>query len=171
MTRSLFLGDSHSHGYAEVNGEVQFWKDNNYAELYSDHNNKPVAIYSIPGGCNKKYPTWLKAMLDYYDDIDEVFIQATYWNRYLIACSRNLDVGDGIKANHFSKESDKTTLYVATLKGRSLHKLVIDDEMNILKHSILPFGERIRDIIFSKELNKILLFFESSATLATLEII
>ena len=76
-----------------------------------------------------------------------------------------------IKANHFSKESDKTTLYVATLKGRSLHKLVIDDEMNIVKHSILPFGERIRDIIFSKELNKILLFLESSATLATLEII
>lgn len=103
MTRSLFLGDSHSHGYAEVNGEVQFWKDNNYAELYSDHNNKPVAIYSIPGGCNKKYPTWLKAMLDYYDDIDEVFIQATYWNRYLIACSRNLDVGDGITADHFSR--------------------------------------------------------------------
>ena len=33
-------------------------------------------------------------MLDRYDDIDEVFIQSTYWNRFLLSCSRNLDVGE-----------------------------------------------------------------------------
>ncbi len=102
--RTLFLGDSHSHGYAEIDGEVKFWQEYNYGEIYSKLNNTPVAIYSIPGGCNKKYPTWLKAMLNYYENnISEIFIQATYWNRYLIACSRNLDVGDGIKPDHFTR--------------------------------------------------------------------
>lgn len=103
MSRTIFLGDSHSHGYAEIDGNLNYWKEYNYGEIYSKLHNKPVAIYSIPGGCNKKYPTWLKAMLNQYDDIDEVFVQATYWNRYLLACSRNLDVGDGIQANHFSR--------------------------------------------------------------------
>ena len=70
------------------------WQDNNYAEIYADENNKQVVIYSQPGGCNRKYPAWLKSMLDRYDDIDEVFIQSTYWNRFLLSCSRNLDVGE-----------------------------------------------------------------------------
>lgn len=103
MSRTLFIGDSHTTGYFENDqGGVLFWQDNNYAEIYSKIHNKPVVIYAMPGGCNKKYPVWLKAMFDYYDDIDEVFVQSTYWNRYLLACSRNLDVGDGIKPNHFS---------------------------------------------------------------------
>lgn len=102
MSRTLFIGDSHSTGYYEKDGELLFWQDNNYAEIYSKLNNKPVVIYAQPGGCNKKYPVWLRAMLEQYHDIDEVFVQSTYWNRYLMACSRQLDIGDGIKANHFS---------------------------------------------------------------------
>lgn len=103
MSRTLFIGDSHTTGYYEENNDLLFWQDNNYAEIYSKINDKPVVIYAQPGGCNKKYPTWLRAMFEHYNDIDEVFIQSTYWNRYLLACSRHLDVGDGIKANHFSK--------------------------------------------------------------------
>jgi hypothetical protein len=41
-------------------------------------------------------------MFDYYNDIDEVFVQTSYWNRYLIACSKNLNSGDGMNPNHFS---------------------------------------------------------------------
>lgn len=103
MSRTLFIGDSHTTGYVDdpVKGTL-FWQENNYAEIYSKLHNKPVVIYAMPGGCNKKYPIWLRAMFERYNDIDEVFVQSTYWNRYLMACSRMLDVGDGIKANHFS---------------------------------------------------------------------
>ena len=94
MSRTLFIGDSHAHGYYEVGNTISAWQDNNYAEIYADENNKQVVIYSQPGGCNRKYPAWLKSMLDRYDDIDEVFIQSTYWNRFLLSCSRNLDVGE-----------------------------------------------------------------------------
>lgn len=103
MSRTLFIGDSHSHGYYEdANGDLQFWQESNYAEIYSKKNNKPIVIYSLPGGCNKKYPVWVRSMLNYYDDIDEVFIQSTYWNRYLLAGTKNFDVGEKLPVNHFN---------------------------------------------------------------------
>ena len=101
MTRTLFIGDSHAHGYSEIGDTISAWQDNNYAEIYAEENNKEVVIYSQPGGCNRKYPAWLKSMLDRYDDIDEVFIQSTYWNRFLLACSRNLDVGENTNVDLF----------------------------------------------------------------------
>ena len=76
MTRTLFLGDSHSHGYFEMGGKVNAWESNNYAELYALENNKQTVMYSMPGGCNRKYPAWLRTMLDRYNDIDEVFVQS-----------------------------------------------------------------------------------------------
>ena len=107
MGRTLFIGDSHSCGYYVIdyntpNAKPLFWEKNNYAEIYSELNNKPVAIYAIPNGCNKKYPVWLRAMFEHYSDIDEVFVQSTYWNRDLLAANKNLDIADGLKANHFT---------------------------------------------------------------------
>jgi len=108
MARTLFLGDSHSCGYYVKNhedfdnAEPVFWSENNYAEIYSNITGKPVVVYAIPAGCNKKYPIWIRAMFEHYSDIDEVFVQSTYWNRHLIAVNKNLDIADGLKANHFS---------------------------------------------------------------------
>ncbi len=101
MGRTLFIGDSHAHGYSEIGTTVSAWQEANYAEIYSNVNNKEVVVYSQPGGCNRKYPAWVKSMLDRYDDIDEVFVQSTYWDRFLLACSRNLDVGETTKADLF----------------------------------------------------------------------
>lgn len=102
--RTLFLGDSHSTGYYQEGDELKWWTENNYAEFWAKKHDKNVAIYAQPGGCNKKYPTWIKAMFEYYvsEKIDKVFLQLTYWNRYLMACSRNLDVGDGMHTQHFT---------------------------------------------------------------------
>lgn len=133
MARTLFLGDSHSHGYAEIDGKVNFWQEYNYGEIYSKLNNKNVAIYSIPGGCNKKYPTWLKAMLDHYSNIDEIFIQATYWNRYLMACSRNLDVGDGIAPNLFSRGPKQKEAQDSETIHRWTDELVAEDHVEIIE--------------------------------------
>lgn len=103
MGRTLFIGDSHASGYfVDEKGISRHWRENNYGEIYSKVHNKPVVIYALPGASNQKYPIWIKAMFDYYKDIDEVFVQTSYWNRYLIACSKNLNSGDGMSANHFS---------------------------------------------------------------------
>lgn len=102
MGRTLFLGDSHTHGYyAKDDGNIKAWQENNYAEIFSRENDREVIIYSMAGGCNRKYPTWTRAMLDSYDDIDEIIIQGTYWNRFLLGCSRNLDYGFEITPSHF----------------------------------------------------------------------
>ena len=94
MPRTLFLGDSHAHGYYHMGGKIHAWEPNNYAELYSKLHDKKTVIYSVPGGCNHKYPVWIKSMFDRYDDIDEVFVQSTYWNRFLLSCSKELSVGE-----------------------------------------------------------------------------
>lgn len=101
MGRTVFLGDSHAAGYwVEPNQTVHQW-EHNYGNSYSKEYNKDVAVYATPGACNKKYPIWLKSMLDRYDDVDEVFVQSTYWNRWLMGASKNLDYGDGTKSDMF----------------------------------------------------------------------
>ena len=54
MARTLFIGDSHSHGYFEMGGKIHSWESNNYAEIYANDNNKQTVIYSMPGGRNRK---------------------------------------------------------------------------------------------------------------------
>ena len=50
----------------------------------------------------------------------------------------------------------------------SLHYLILDDKMQITNHHILNIGDRIRDMIYIEEHNKILLYLESSSAIAIL---
>ena len=99
MGRTLFLGDSHAAGYYFKDRPHQW--EHNYGDSYSKLYNKDVIVYALPGATNKKYPIWLKSMLDRYDDIDEVFVQSTYWNRWLMGASRKLEYGDGTASDMF----------------------------------------------------------------------
>lgn len=101
MSVTVFLGDSHTTGYVYKNGIVKQWQDNNYADVYSTHFNKDVVVYALPGASNQKYPIWLKSIIDRHTAIDEVFIQSTYWNRWLMGASRKLEYGDGTKSDLF----------------------------------------------------------------------
>src|SRR5210317_2586587 len=104
MSRTLFIGDSHSAGYVLNNNDVaEFWTGNNYAEIYSDLNNINSAIYALPGGSNKKYPVWISYLLDQYS-VDEIFIQSTYWNRSIIGMSPNY--GEELRKDQFVKRMD-----------------------------------------------------------------
>ena len=90
MSRTLFIGDSHTMGYhSDLNkygaGSFSQWNDNNYAEIYSELNDKPVIIYALSGASNRLYTDWLKSMFEKYDDIDEVFISLAAFNRFIIA--------------------------------------------------------------------------------------
>jgi hypothetical protein len=50
---------------------------------------------------------------------------------------------------------------------KSLHRIKIDDKFTkVIQHEIIPFNERIRDLIYVEKLNKFILFLENSASLA-----
>ena len=110
MSRSIFVGDSHSIGYKN-SYPPRLWRENNYAEIYSDINQKPVAIYAMQGCSNQKYVTFIKTLLDYYDDVDEVFIQFTYWTRFLLATNTSeKPFVTNFKTNHFAQGPDSQGL-------------------------------------------------------------
>ena len=94
MSRTLFIGDSHSMGYVGHNsdaGGFDVWKENNYAEIYSGIHNKSVVIMASSGCGNREYVNFLAYALKTYNDIDEVFIQSTYWGRFPLAINPDLD--------------------------------------------------------------------------------
>lgn len=109
MSRTLFIGDSHASGYYEADGKVNFWKDNNYAEVYSEIHKKPVVIYCQPGGTWLKYPQWIRWCLDRYDDIDEVWVQSTYWNRWVMGAVRDATEGEDITTDTFVDHTSPKT--------------------------------------------------------------
>ena len=54
--------------------------------------------------------------------------------------------------------------------GLSIHHLRLNEKYNqILLQDIIPIGERIRDMIFIKEMNKILVVLENTPALAIIE--
>ena len=115
MSKTLFVGDSHTCGYFMSDGshkecdsalstldDIYKWANNNYAEYYSEQNNKEVIIYSMQGATNCKYVDWIGYCLRKYD-IDEIFVQSTYWNRYKIAASfsKEIDIQIEVPLGHF----------------------------------------------------------------------
>ena len=50
----------------------------------------------------------------------------------------------------------------------SIHHFIISDDNTIFKHNIIPLNERIRDMIYVKEINKIFLFLESTTSIGVL---
>jgi hypothetical protein len=112
--KTLFLGDSHTQGYwREHVGHMSFphvWQDNNYAEIYANLNEKSSVIYAMSGATIQRYPDWLKFCLDKYNDIDEVFVQALHWNRFMLSGSESKDFTDEIPLDYFTQLHSEDTL-------------------------------------------------------------
>jgi len=52
---------------------------------------------------------------------------------------------------------------------RSVHELILSKNFEIEKHGIIPLRSRIRDLIYIKELNAIVVFLESAGTIGILK--
>lgn len=146
--RTLFLGDSHASGYKCIDNKVTQWGDNNYADVYSTEFDRDVTVYAQPGASNQKYPTWVKSMLDYYDDIDELFVQSTYWNRWLMGCSRNLEYGANTKADLFLD-----TRYVCPRNPRIKYMTdwrAVDDYVELVEQPRAESFEQFKGIIYDE---------------------
>jgi len=96
MGRKLFVGCSHTMGYIDPEehwdrGPYHIWQDNNYAEEYAKQNNQKVVIYASSGCGNREYVNFVADAFHKYDDIDEVFVQSTYWGRFPLVINPDLD--------------------------------------------------------------------------------
>ena len=114
MSRSLFIGCSHTMGYLDPNpnsdAPPQPWQDNNYAEFYAKQNNKPVVIMASAGAGNSLWPRFLAYAFQKYNDIDEVFVQSTYWGRFAIAMNPNLDAYNILPIDYFIEKEKSDDL-------------------------------------------------------------
>lgn len=67
-------------------------------------------------------------------------------------------------------------IFVGTLSGRSKEKnmsvlnIVLDEENKVLNTNILKMNERVRDIVYVTELNKLFIYLETSGSIAVLDI-
>ena len=52
----------------------------------------------------------------------------------------------------------------------SIHHFILSNENIVLEHNIIPLNERIRDMIYIKEISKLFLFLETSASIGILEV-
>lgn len=95
MGRIVALGCSHTSGYHigdlppnEQDWNLENWKfsgkwnDNNWAEFYINSKGKDGAIFANPSNGWWEYSEWCSHLFRTYDDIEEVVVQQTYWNRF-----------------------------------------------------------------------------------------
>ena len=81
-----------------------------------------------------------------------------------------------IKTEKFIKIPNKNIIYVATMGHsnnygkRSIHQFILNTDLKIEQHNIIPVGDRVRDMIYIEELNKIFLFLETSGSIGVLEV-
>lgn len=99
-------------GYADPDPTRDFliWQENNYAEIYAKKNNKQAVIMSSSGCGNREYPVFLAHAFKTYTDIDEVFIQSTYWGRFPLAISPTLDEKEILPIDFFLEKDSSDEL-------------------------------------------------------------
>lgn len=107
MGKTLFLGCSHTIGYnATVTDKTNIWLENNYAEIYSKIFDKEVIVMALAGASNRLFPKFLAYALQNFNDIEEVYIQSTYWNRFPIAINPSLDEKTILPIDFFIRKQD-----------------------------------------------------------------
>lgn len=118
MSRTLFIGDSHTMGYIghEHLPSFEVWQNNNYAEIYAEETGNDVVIMASAGCNNREYVNFLAYAFQKYNDIDKVFIQSTYWGRFALAINPELDeksifpLDFFIDQNHSSKNIERYSI-------------------------------------------------------------
>jgi hypothetical protein len=115
MGKTLFIGCSHTMGYYGHKTEgAKIWQDNNYAEIYGKENNKSVIVMASGGTANRAYPNFLAHALKQHDDIEEVFVQSTYWSRFPVAINPTLNEKEILPLDFFIEndlQTDELTRY------------------------------------------------------------
>jgi hypothetical protein len=81
-----------------------------------------------------------------------------------------------LRVENFENYEKIKILYFGTLgfnvqKGqKSIHRLILNKDLSIKEHNVIPINERIRDLVYDINNNRIFLYLENSASLALLEL-
>lgn len=173
MGRKLFIGDSHTCGYVAVPGKVgpgsySYWNDNNYCDIFSEENDESVIVYAMAGVNNRVYTDWLKSMFEKYDDIDEVFLCMSAFNRFTIAYDPGL-TDEPILVDNFlyfdkSASTEKIHRYAdlttANDRFQLFNKPVYSDYNSFPGFELSPEKGLIDPNIRKKSFMEVKLFFE-----------
>ncbi|MDA9982524.1 PQQ-dependent sugar dehydrogenase [Gammaproteobacteria bacterium] len=74
-----------------------------------------------------------------------------------------------------SRSGDTNQFLVAAMGDKlregdmSIDHIIFDDEFTLLESSIVPLNERVRDMIYIEEMDKVFLFMETTASIGILE--
>lgn len=147
MAKTLFIGDSHTAGYTAINDKVTQWGENGYPHYFSA--GKQTLVYALPGASNQKYPIWIKSMLDRHNDIDEIFVQSTYWNRWLMGASISLEYHDDSSSDLFLDDTyicpiNKNIKYYTDFKA-------IDTSIEIVEQCRSELFEQFKGLEFAED--------------------
>ena len=80
-----------------------------------------------------------------------------------------------LRTEKFENILDKKVIYVVSMgwdldeNDLSIHKFILNNDYKIEKHEIIPIIERIRDLIYEKKTNKLVMFLETSGSIGILE--
>lgn len=108
MGKTLFIGCSHTMGYSSLADQsANVWQENNYAELYSRLNNKEVIVMASAGAGNRAFPRFLAHAFKQHSDIDEVYIQSTYWGRFPVVINPDLNEKNIFPLDFFIEKEPK----------------------------------------------------------------
>ena len=80
-----------------------------------------------------------------------------------------------LRTEKFENILDKKVIYLGSMgwdldeNDLSIHKFILNNDYKIEKHEIIPIIERIRDLIYEKKTNKLVMFLETSGSIGILE--
>ena len=86
-----------------------------------------------------------------------------------------LGISQIIKTENLLNLVNKNIIYIGTLGSNigegdlSVHQFILNSDFKIENQTIIPIGERVRDLIYIEKLNKIFIYLESSASIGILE--
>jgi hypothetical protein len=147
MNRILFLGDSHTCGYKSFKDmSFTMWNENNYASIYSDLNNIPILIYAQPGSTFRVYTDRLYTMFSRYNDIKEVYLCLTPFNRFTLALD---DWSDPrcIPVDFFTYDIDNKEDKIQRFQDET----VKENRLQLFQKTLYSDYDHIPNLIFSEE--------------------
>jgi len=140
------------------------WPISSYGEHYKEGGIAYHTGFDSNERENKKYKIWPL----HKSHKDHGFLEPLKYFTPSIAISEIVSVNKNF--NNISEQQ----IFVASMGNKieegdlSLHWFILDKDFGIKSHEIIKLNERIRDLFYDENSNKIFLFFESSASIGVL---
>ena len=142
------------------------WPISSYGEHYKEGGIAYHTGYESNERENKKYKIWPL----YKSHKDHGFLEPLKYFTPSIAISEIISVNRNF--NNISEQQ----IFVAAMGNKieegdlSLHWFILDENFAIKSHEVIKLNERIRDLFYDENLNKIFLFLESSASIGVFQV-